>query len=163
MQWRSRAACFVRAALLIATIAACNRRSSYEDGDGIVRPKGLFDEEPPKCRSKTVLNQQIVVGAGGWQAHPFLVKDHNCSVNVRVVGVRDTGKGFTVHVMPGGEVEKYKAHQEAHEIPTLSGLDVMAYDLSEDLSAGGYSVLVANTNNIINSMVVNVTVTTSPR
>jgi hypothetical protein len=91
------------------------------------------------------------------------VKDQNCSVTVRVTGVRDTGKGFTVHVMPGGEPEKFKAHQEAHEIPTLSGLNVMAYDLSEDLPAGPYAVLVQNSNNIMNSMVVNVTVSTSPR
>jgi hypothetical protein len=146
-------------------LGACNRRSQPDD-DGIARPKGLFDEAPPpppKCKSRTLLNQQIVVGAGGWQSHPFSVKDQNCSINVRVSGVRDTGKGFSVHVLPGDEAQNYKANRPFKEIPTLSGLDVTSLDLSEELPTGGYSVLVANTNNIFNSMVVNVTVTSAPR
>lgn len=115
----------------------------------------------PRCTRETLVDEEIVVGAGSWHFIPFAIKK-TCAVTVSVKGLRDTGKGFHVNVTPGGAGSQLKKTGKFSYHPGFEGLKVRNYAATHDLPAGSHGVLVQNSENLLFSMATHVRVTTAP-
>ena len=139
-----------RFAITIAAVAmavSCERAA--EKVGGAVRGK------------QVVFDESLSVDSGGAQMRGFTIPSPR-PVQVSVTGLKDTDKGYSVYVMNQSEWENFKAKKEFRHIPSFEGLKVKTMTHTETLPTGSYALVVANTENIFNSMVVGVKVVTDP-
>ena len=115
----------------------------------IRQPQVIFDEE-------------MAIDAGGWQSRGFSLSAAR-PVQLSVQGVQHTDKGFRVYLMPADEVANYRARDEFRHMPGFQGLKVRRFSHTETLPAGRWAVLIANTENIFNGMIVSAKVTVDPK
>lgn len=106
-------------------------------------------------------NERLSVPASGAQARSFSLSA-GTAVEVEIVGVRDTAKGFTVYLMTPADWNQYAAGKPFEVYRDFQGRKVTTMKDTKRLPAGKYMLAVINSENIINSMEVDLRIVANP-
>lgn len=128
-------------------------RNSYE-----AQPRSSL---PAITRPQIVVDEEVAISAGGWQGRSFSISSPR-PIQVVAEGKTHTDKGFSVYVMNSSEVKHFQQRAEFRHIEALQGLKVRALSRVATLAPGAWTVIVANTENIINGMVVRLRIVADP-
>ena len=112
---------------------------------------------------QVVANEEIAIPASGAQMRGFTLSSP-APVSVEVQGRKNTDKGFMVYVMPSDEWEKFKGGAGTfQQMSEFHGLDVRSFEHTGTLPAGSWAVVVQNSQNFMNTMVVQIRVVIDPK
>lgn len=112
--------------------------------------------------TQQLLNQTIVLKKG--TAYSKTLKLPVATpIQFEVRGIKNTNKGFNVFVMPESQRQLFLAKKRFKYYTSLSALNVTKYKNTAMLPKGNIAFVVANQNNIINSMQVQVEITANPK
>ena len=107
------------------------------------------------------VDEEVAISAGGWQGRSFTISSPR-PIQVVAEGKTHTDKGFSVYVMSSSEVEQFRQRAGFRHIEALQGLKVRSLSRTAMLAPGAWTVIVANTENIINGMVVRLRIVSDP-
>jgi len=110
---------------------------------------------------QVLFDEQMAVSASGWQSRGFSLGSAT-PVQVMADGVKDADKGFNVYVMDKSDCDLFAAKKPFQHYPALQGLQVRSFSRTSQLGPGRYCAVVANTENIFNTMVVHFRLVTNP-
>ncbi len=110
---------------------------------------------------QVIIDEELAVSAGGWQSRSFTLPSPR-PIQVATEGKKHTDKGFSLYVMNSSELQHFKQKTTFRHIPALQGLKVRSFSNTATLPAGEWAVVVANSENIINTMVVHLRVVADP-
>jgi hypothetical protein len=146
------------AVLIVLSLVLVQRLStrSYDSGSPST-PLGSLLSSP-----QVIVDEQVAVDADGWQARSFSLSSPH-PIQVVAEGRNHADKGFSLYVMASSEFPSFAQHTAFRHIPAFEGLKVRALTKTETLPAGEWTVVVANTENILNTMVVQLRVVSDPR
>lgn len=113
------------------------------------------------AKPQLVLDEELAVGARGWQSRGFTLSSP-APIQVVAQGVKHADKGFTVYVMASSELEHLKQHVEFQHISAFYGPKVRSLTRTATLGAGAWTVVVMNSENLLNTMVVHLRVVADP-
>lgn len=113
------------------------------------------------AKPQVIVDEELAVSAGGWQSRGFTLPSPR-PVQVTTEGKKHTDKGFSLYVMNSSELDNFKQKTTFKHIPAFQGLKVRSSSNTATLSAGEWIVVVANSENIINTMVVHLRVVADP-
>jgi hypothetical protein len=123
---------------------------------------GIGDLIGKEIRSPQVLfDEELAVSAAGAQMRSFTLPSPR-PISVEVRGVKNSDKGFMVYVMEESEWENFKTGKFRH-VPEFEGLKIRSSEHTGALPAGSWAVVVQNSENILNTMVVQVRVVSDPK
>ncbi|MBS2024275.1 MAG: hypothetical protein JST92_17880 [Deltaproteobacteria bacterium] len=110
-----------------------------------------------------IVEEELAIPSGQVQLRSFVL-GQSANVSLSIDGRKHTDKGFTVYLIRGdvSEWEKVKAHKHFDHIVGFQGLKTKAMTHSEPLPEGRYTLAVANTENLMNTMVVAIHLTIDP-
>jgi len=77
-------------------------------------------------------------------------------------GVKHTDKGYNVYLMQASEWDNFKGHKEFNHMPSFHGLKVRSFTYTDTVPAGAWMVVVQNSENILNTMVVHLKIVSDP-
>lgn len=110
---------------------------------------------------QVIVDEEIAVSAYGWQGRIFAVPSDR-RVQVAVEGRTHTDKGFTVLVVPESDLEALKQEQSVSHLQSFYCLKVRSCNKINVVPAGSWAVIVRNSENIMNTMVVKLRVVSDP-
>jgi hypothetical protein len=108
-----------------------------------------------------IVDEELAVDADGWQSRGFNLPSAH-PIQVSADGLKHADKGFTVYVMEADQLDKFRNGDTFQHIPSLQGLKVRSYRETATLPAGSWIVVVRNSENILNTMVVHLRVVVDP-
>jgi hypothetical protein len=124
--------------------------------------QGLGDMVAASIRSPDiVVDEEVAVGPEGSQARGFTIPSAR-PVEVVADGTKHADKGFTVYVIASNEWDNFKAGKTFAHIPSFDGLKVRSFKHTEVLPPGSWTVVVKNSENFLNTMVVHLRITVDP-
>ena len=103
----------------------------------------------------------MVVPAGGAQIRSFNVPSGR-PLLVEVQGVANADKGFSVYLIDRDQWEAFKARKRINHYPSFEGKKVIRFRKKGTVPAGSYGVVVANTENLLMKMTVEVKIVADP-
>ncbi|HEY1696047.1 MAG TPA: hypothetical protein VGG39_27960 [Polyangiaceae bacterium] len=158
----------ITAYLLFGRSADADPSGQAAPGGGGVTPQGPGVGGLPSLVGRVARQPQVIVdeeiavtAEGGAQMRSFTLPSDR-PVFVEVEGRKNADKGFMVYVMASNEWENFKSGKFRH-IPEFQGLKVRSFSHTGELPAGSWAVVVANSENIFNTMVVHVRVVSDPK
>lgn len=83
-------------------------------------------------------------------------------IQVSADGKTHADKGFTVYVMSADELDHFRSRATFHHISEFQGLKVRSFSHTATIPTGAWTVVVQNSENIINTMVVHLRVVSNP-
>jgi hypothetical protein len=154
-KWRPAALLLV--ILLIAGSVACHGKATSAIDD-----LGLGALLQGNARvPQVVADEEITVAAHGWRGPGFTLPSPR-TVQIVADGKKHTDKGFRVYVMAPDELTNFEKRKPFKDIPAFEGLKVHALDKTDTLPAGSWCVVVHNSENILQAMVVHLRVVVGP-
>jgi hypothetical protein len=111
--------------------------------------------------SQVIVDEEVAVGAGGWQLRGFDLRDSR-PIQVTAEGRSNTDKGFMLYVMDSVNCTKFSNKQPAQHFLSFEGLKIRTFGRTDTLAPGGYCAVVLNSENILNTMVVHLRVVADP-
>jgi hypothetical protein len=115
-----------------------------------------------KLRSpQVVVDEEVAIGAGGSQMRGFTLPGER-PIQVLAEGKSNADKGFTVYVMDATNYEAFAKKAPFRHVPSFEGLKVRSFTHSEALPPGSWCVVVQNSENIFNTMVVHLRIVSDP-
>jgi hypothetical protein len=158
----------VTAYFLFGRSADTEASSQSAPGGGGVTPQGPGVGGLPSLignvtrQARVVVDEEVAITAeGGAQMRGFTLSEDS-PVFVEVQGRTHADKGFMVYVMPSSEWEDFKSGR-FRAVTEFEGLKVRSFSHTGELPAGSWSVVVSNSENIFNTMVVHVRVVSDPK
>jgi hypothetical protein len=133
--------------------ASSQHESSVGASEG---PRPLLAPSP-----QVIVDEELAVDADGWQARSFTLASAH-PIQVSAEGRSHADKGFSVYVMTSGELDHFRNKETFRHIPTLEGLKVRSFKKTATLAPGSWTVVVFNSENILNTMVVRLRVVAAP-
>ncbi|WP_433926792.1 hypothetical protein AB3662_28225 [Sorangium cellulosum] len=147
--------CCILIFLSAAIASGCNETKQVTES--------LADHAGVNVRTpQVVVDEEMAIDAGGWQARGFSLPSPR-PVQITAQGVKHTDKGFRVLLMDAAQLESFKARKEFRHIPSFEGLKIRSYSHTGELPSGSWVAVVANSENIINSMVVKLKIVVDPK
>lgn len=113
------------------------------------------------ARPQVIVDEEVAIGAHGWQSRGFTLPSAR-PIQVIADGKTHADKGFTVYVMSSDELDHFRNRATFHHISELQGLKIRSFSQTARLAAGAWTVVVQNSENIINTMVVHLRVVSNP-
>jgi hypothetical protein len=110
---------------------------------------------------QVIADEEIAVSASGAQMRGFTLPDDR-PVQVIAEGVRHADKGFMVFLMSSSETDKFAKGEEFRHLASFEGLKVRSFEHSETVAAGSWTVVVQNSENLMNTMVVHLRIVVDP-
>lgn len=110
---------------------------------------------------QVIVDEELAVPASGWQARTFTLPSAR-PIQLAVEGKSHVGKGFTVYVMDVTEIDNLRQKKTFMHVPALQGLKTLSFSKTATLAAGNWAVVVVNSENILNTMVVHLRVVSDP-
>lgn len=110
---------------------------------------------------QVITDEEIAVGADGWQARSFTAPSSR-RVQVTAEGRTHTDKGFTVFVIPASDVEALRRGESVNHLQSFHCPKVRSCNNVGVVPTGSWAVVVKNSENIINTMVVKLRVVADP-
>jgi hypothetical protein len=110
---------------------------------------------------QVIVDEEVAVGADGWQARSFTVPSSR-RVQVAAEGRTHTDKGFTVFVIPASDVEALRKGESVNHLQSFHCLKVRSCNNVGVVPSGSWTVVVKNSENIFNTMVVKLRVVADP-
>lgn len=119
---------------------------------------------PPAERpqSETLINEVMSVGAGSSTWRSFYIP-RNQMIELAAQGVSHADKGFSVYVVDEAELSSVRSGRPFRHVPTLAATKTRAFVRHSPINSGQWYVVVMNTENIMNTMTVQVRVVSNPR
>jgi hypothetical protein len=112
-------------------------------------------------KPQVIVDEEIAVSAGGWQSRSFVLPSPR-PIQVTAEGKTHTDKGFSLYVMNSSELNKFRQRTTFRHVPAFQGLKVRSLSNTATLPNGEWTIVVANTENILNTMVVQLRVVGDP-
>jgi hypothetical protein len=129
---------------------------------GVTGSKGVVGALGAAIRgTQVVVDEEIAVDARGAQMRGVTMPSER-PVQVQVEGKTHADKGFTVYVMALSEWDNFQNGKQFRQLPSFEGLKVRSFGHVETLPAGSWAVVVQNSENIFNTMVVHLKITIDP-
>jgi hypothetical protein len=110
---------------------------------------------------QVIFDEEIAVDAGGWQSRSFTLSSTQ-AIQVVAEGKTHTDNGFSLYVMAPSELQNFRQETAFRHIPDFEGLKVRSLSRTATLPAGTWVVVVANTENYLNTMAVKLRVVGDP-
>jgi hypothetical protein len=110
---------------------------------------------------RVIVDQEIAVSAHGAQMRGFTLPAAH-TVEVVAEGRRHANKDFNVYVIPASEWPNFTKGTSARQVQEFEGLKVRSFGHKGTLSAGSWAVVVQNSENIFETMVVHLKVVIDP-
>lgn len=113
---------------------------------------------------QTVWDESLAVSADGFQTRGFTLPDAR-NVQVTTTAVSNADKGYMVHVLPQTECNptSLQPGHTIHQVPGFMGLKVRDFTHTGPVPPGSWCVVVQNSENLLNTMVVHLTVIIDPK
>jgi hypothetical protein len=128
-------------------VANSTRASSTRSAD----QPGLGDLVGRATRgAQVIVDEEVAVSAHGWQLRGFTLPSSR-PIEVVAEGKTHTDKGFTLYVMASDQAESFKMREAFKHIASFEGLKVRSFGHTETLGAGYWTVVVQNSENVLNS------------
>jgi hypothetical protein len=112
-------------------------------------------------KPSTLVDEEIAVSTSRPQVRAFTLAASG-RVEVRADGVKDTGKGFMLYVMPAEEVANFSQSKDFTHIREYEGKKVASFSHTGTLKAGSWAVVVQNSENLLRTMVVHLQIVRDP-
>ncbi len=142
---------------LLAGLLACHGQATSTIDD-----LGLGDLLQGTVRvPQVVANEDLTVAAHGWRGPGFTLPSPR-SVQIVADGKKHTDKGFRVYVMAPDELANFEKRKPFKDVPSFEGLKVHSLDKTDTLPAGSWCVVVHNSENLLQAMVVHLRVVVGP-
>jgi hypothetical protein len=155
---------------MMATIAyvGCSRGSSSSQGlvpPGLV-PEGLSSVlsgilAPPVQPPRVIVDEDISIAAHTWESRSFTLPSAH-PVQIVAEGKTHAEKGFTVHAMPTSDLEHFRKDQAFQPLPAFEGIKVHSFTRADAFPIGSWTVVVKNSENVHNPMVVHLRIVLDP-
>jgi hypothetical protein len=140
----------------LSTSGAVKTSSLAAPSPDSVAPRRLFVARP-----QVIVDEEDAVSAGGWQSRGFSLSSAR-PVQVFVDGRKHTDKGFSLYVMELSELRNFSRKATFRHILALQGLKIRSFSKIATLPAGEWAVVVFNSENIINTLIVHLRVVVDP-
>ncbi len=123
---------------------------------------GLGDLLSSTVRSpQVVADEEVTVAAHAWRGPGFTLPSPR-AVRIVADGKKHTEKGFRLYVMAPEELANLEKRKPFRDVPSFEGLKVHSFDKTETLPAGSWCVVVHNSENLLQTMVVHLRVVVDP-
>ncbi|HEY0480500.1 MAG TPA: hypothetical protein VGD37_23450 [Kofleriaceae bacterium] len=132
-------------------------QTSTPDAPGLPRisPRQIL------AQPQVIVDEELAVSAGGWQSRGFTLPSPR-PIQVTTEGRKNSDKGFSLYVMNSSELDNFKQKTRFMHVPAFQGLKVRSFSNTATLPAGEWTVVVANSENILKTMVVHLRVVANP-
>jgi hypothetical protein len=111
---------------------------------------------------QVVFDEQVAIPAHSWQTRIFTLPDPR-NVQLTAEGLTNVDKGFMLYVLPANECASFRPGAPMHVLPGFEGMKVRQFTNTGAMPQGQFCVLIENSENIINGMVVHMKLVTDPR
>jgi len=113
------------------------------------------------AKPQIIVDEEVAVTASGWQSRSFTLNSPR-PVQVVAEGKLHANKGFTLHVMDATGLDNLQQRTTFEYVSGFQGLKVRSFSHTATLGAGTWTVVVMNSENILNTMVVRLRVVVDP-
>jgi hypothetical protein len=111
---------------------------------------------------QVLVDEEVAVSADGWQDRSISLASER-EIAVVAEGRKHTDKGFNVYVIGDESFPAFQAKKEFRHVSAFQGLKTRSFGHTGRLPAGRWHVVVVNSENIMNTMVVHLKVTADPK
>jgi hypothetical protein len=141
-------------ALLALALAITSPMAAASDLGNVL---GILAQGP----TKVLVSETLGINPNTMQM--ISLKFHiNTRVRINISGVRDTGNGFRVVLVPEGELANYRSRGRYNFVPQFSEQRAVAFDRHAVLHRGSYVLLIENAYNLVRPMYVQLSVVQNP-
>jgi hypothetical protein len=126
------------------------------------RPRTMMEAAGNAIRSpQVVVDEDWIIDSGGMKWLEVTLPSAR-PVSIRVQGLRDTGKGFSVYRVAPAELGKLKKGKSFKHDPAFHGERVRRFEHIGTVAEGKMAFVVVNSENLLDSMVVRVRIVVDP-
>lgn len=113
------------------------------------------------AKSQVIVDEEVAVPASAWQSRSFKLLSPQ-PVQVVAEGKAHADKGFALYVVDEVEFENLRRRATFQHVSAFQGLKVRSFSKTVTLGAGAWTVVVVNSENLLNTTVVHLRVVVNP-